>query len=338
MRDVAAKAGVSPVVVSHVLHKKAAAIRVGEATAERVRQAAEELGYSCNIWARNFRSQQTFTIGAMHGNGFPRPILSEGSRYFAALLDGIVEGAFNYGYSVALCPQLLGGRPADAMTDGRFDGLVWYSTVDSDSDAKMLLSCTVPLVLVHARSSDFGGAIPTVICDNDQGIGLAIDHLIGLGHRSIAFALKDPEQHSERSRRLRSFQDHMLRHGLPRTEADIIRADVEFADLEAYLARPLRHTAIVANNDGLAAEVVTRAQRHGISVPYDLSVVGFDSTSFCEELRPTLTSVHQPLFELGKFAIDLLVQRMRGSECNPPEVVVPCGLDVRGSTAPPARK
>jgi len=130
----------------------------------------------------------------------------------------------------------------------------------------------------------------------------------------------------------------MYRRGLPTTNADLIHADAEFAEVEAYFARPPRHTAIVANNDGLAAEIVARAQRHGIAIPYDLSIVGFDSTSFCEEIRPSLTSVHQPLVELGKRAIDLLVQRMRGSVCDPSEVIIPCSLDVRGSTAPPPCK
>jgi len=338
MRDVAAKAGVSPVVVSHVLHKKAATIRVGEATAERVRQAAVELGYSCNIWARNFRAQQTYTIGAIHGHGFPRPILSSGSRYFSALLDGLMEGAFSYGYSITLCKQLLGGSPNDAMSDGRFDGLVWYSTLDSETTAKMLLGCSVPLVLVHSRSRDFGGVIPTVICDNDQGIGLAVDHLFGLGHRRIAYALNLGWQYAETSLRLTAFREHMRRRGIAITDDDEIRVDTDLSELEAYIARRPRHTAIVANNEGLAAEIVARAQRHGIAIPYELSVVGFDSTSYCEEIRPTLTAVRQPLVELGRRAIDLLVQRIRGEACEQPEVVVPCGLDVRGSTAPPPCK
>jgi LacI family transcriptional regulator len=335
MRDVAAKAGVSPMVVSHVLHKKAATVRVREDTAERVRRAAEELGYRCNILARNFRSQQTHAIAAMHGTGFERPVFSEGSRYFAALMDGIVKGAFSYGYSVSMCPQLLGNKPTEAMADGRFDGLVWYSTLDSESDLQMLLGCNVPVVLVHAHASDFNNAIPTVICDNYQGIGLAVEHLVELGHRRIGFALKPGDQYSERAQRLAAFQSHMQRLGLPLSERDVVHIDHELTALDAYMLRKPLHTALIANNDAIAMEIMGRAQKYGISVPYDLSVVGFDSTSYCEELRPTLTSIRQPLKELGQSAIDLLMLRIRGEDCDPPEIVIPCSLDVRGSTAPP---
>src|SRR5258708_1933147 len=134
LRDVASKAGVSPVVVSRVLQNKAKAIRVSEATAERVREAALELGYRCNVFARNFRAQQTFTLGVLHGTGFARPRFDSGSRYFGALVDGLIDGAFRQGYSVTFCPKLLSQTPEDAMCDGRFDGLIWYSSVSSDEN------------------------------------------------------------------------------------------------------------------------------------------------------------------------------------------------------------
>ena len=127
-RDVAARAGVSPVVVSRVLHNKAASVRVSAATAERVRKAAEELNYRRNASAQNFRLQQTSTIGILHGLGFARPEFDGASRYFAKLMDGMIEGAFEHEYAVTLCPKLHGDNPLDAMGDGRFDGIVWYST------------------------------------------------------------------------------------------------------------------------------------------------------------------------------------------------------------------
>jgi len=124
MKDVAARAGVTPTVVSHVLHNRAATVRVSEATAVRVRQAAKDLGYRLNIVARNFRAGQTFMIGVLHGVGFDRSRLGDHSRYLASLFDGIIDGAFEHGYAVTLCPKLLGNHPEDAMADGRFDGLI----------------------------------------------------------------------------------------------------------------------------------------------------------------------------------------------------------------------
>jgi DNA-binding LacI/PurR family transcriptional regulator len=334
LRDVASRAGVSPVVVSRVLHQKALSIRVSEATAERVRQAAHELGYRCNVMARNFRAQQTMSIGVLHGVGTTRPRLDHGSRYFAALMDGLVEGAFQHGYSVTLCPKLLGHSPGDAMSDGRFDGLVWYSSVSSDENLQALASSTVPLVLLHARSSDFGGRHASVICDNDQGMGLAVDHLVSLGHRRIAFAMDVHPLNVESLMRLEALKRHMQRHGLSCNDEDVLEIEWSRENVSDYLSAGPRHTAIIANNDGLAVEFMTRAQKLGIRVPDDLSVVGFDSTSYCEELRPTLTSVYQPLGAMGAKAIDLLVDRIKGERTEPHEVVFPCSLDVRGSTMP----
>ncbi len=331
MRDVAARAGVTPTVVSRVLHNKATAIRVSEATAERVRQASVDLGYRVNVMARSFRDRQTMMIGVLHGIGFARPLLNKNSRYFAALMDGFIEGSFENGYSLTLCPTLLGQTPEDAMSDGRFDGLVWYSTLPSDETREMLRKCSVPMVLIHTRASEYDYRYPSVICNNDQGIGLAVDHLIELGHRKIAFAFEAGIPFSESALRAEAFHSHMLRHGMSVGPCDLIEAN----DLDDYLAFRPRHTAIIAHNEALGAIVMQKAIARGMRIPQDLSVIGFDSTSFCEELTPKMTSIYQPLAEMGQGAINLLVQSMSGTLPDPLELVYPCSLDIRGSTLHP---
>jgi DNA-binding LacI/PurR family transcriptional regulator len=332
MRDVAARAGVTPTVVSRVLHNKATAIRVSEATAERVRQAAVDLGYRVNIMARSFRERQTMMIGVLHGIGFERPLFNNGSRYFAALMDGIVEGAFAHNYSVTLCPTLLGQTPEDAMSDGRFDGLVWYSTLPSEENQRMLQQCSLPMVLIHTRAAVYGNRYPSVICDNEQGIGLAVDHLLELGHRKIAFTYNKSVPFTESVVRADAFRTRLEAHGFAVRESDFI----DEQDLASYLEQGPRHTAILAHNEGLAAELLELARQCSIHVPHDLSVIGFDSTSFCDEQTPKLTSVHQPLAEMGKGAIDLLVQTISAPKSPPEERIYPCRLDLRRSTAPPA--
>jgi len=332
IRDVAAEAGVTSVVVSRVLHNKAKAIRVSEQTAERVREAATRLGYRLNVSARNFRAQQTLSIGVLHGVGFNRPLFDRKSRYFASLMDGVVEGAFRHNYSVTLCPRLLGQSPEDAMSDGRFDGLVWYSGAFTDENRQMLMQCSVPLVIIHAPASLFENRYPAVICDNAQGIGLAVQHLAGLGHRNIAFALEGSSPSLESLIRLDAFKAHMGQNGLHATESNILRFGWDAEGLDSYLASP-RHTAVITHNEELGSEFLIRAPKHGIYVPDDLSVVGFDSTGFCNELRPKLTAVNQPLVALGNAAIDLLVQAIKGDDQDAPrEIVIPCSFDIRGST------
>lgn len=328
MREVAAKAGVTPTVVSRVLHNKATSIRVSEATAERVRQAAKDLGYRVNVMARNFRERQTMMIGVLHGVGFARNEFNGRSRYFAALMDGIVEGAFDHGYSVTLCPKLLGSTPEDAMADGRFDGLVWYSTQPSEENHRLIDGCTVPLVLIHTPAQVFEERFPSVACNNEQGIGLAVDHLIGLGHRRIAFA---HDFFGEMSFRLEAFQGHMVRHGLTVEASDVIEARTP-DDVARYLSAGPRHTAIVGAHDGIAADFIEMAPKFEVRIPEDLSIVGFDSTSYCNELRPSLTSVFQPLAIMGRCAAEMLVKRINGETIHHSQVIFPCDLDVRGST------
>jgi len=332
LKDVAKAAKVSPIVVSKVLHGKLDGIRVSTATAERVRQTAHELGYRVNIWARNFRSQRAMMIGVLNGLGIERPSFRIGPRYFASLMDGIVEGAFQHNYSVALCPELLGGNPLDAINDGRFAGLVWYSIAPSPSNLEALASCTVPSVIAHARAATFGNRHGTVICDNKQGIGLAVDHLVARGHRRIAFAIESDALNVESEERLQGFQCHMERHGLPIHDNDFLDVLRNRQELHRYLADDLRHTAIIAHADGLAADIIRLAPEYGVRIPYDLAVIGFDSTEFCDELRPTLTSVSQPLYDIGLQAVDLLIRLVEGTHEGSLEIVLPCGLDVRGST------
>ena len=327
LREVAARAGVSPVVVSRVLHNKALAIRVTEATADRVRKAAEELGYRRNVTAINFRARQTLTIGVLHGAGRVMPRLAGGTGYFSALMDGIIAGAFEHGYSVTLCPKLLGQTPEDGMSDGRFDGLLLYSPEVTEINSAMLRACTLPLVLVHSRANEFGCDVPSVMCNNDQGIALAVEHLVGLGHGRLTFAVEAWPDNTELAERRRWFLFHCDRLGLKPTDYRIVHGH----DHDAVFANGT--TAIMTNHDDLAAQIYEGAQSRGLRVPEDISVVGFDSTTFCLHLRPSLTSVHQPLEQMGRAACDLLVSSIRGELTEPPELLFPCGFDIRESTA-----
>jgi DNA-binding LacI/PurR family transcriptional regulator len=338
LKDVALLAKVTPTVVSHVLHNKASTVRVSSATAERVRIAATELGYRVNVMARNFRERQTKTIGVLNGRGLTRPMFAKGPRYFANLIDGIVQGAFFHGYSVTLCPLLLGDHPEAGLSDGRFDGFIWYSISPSEQILAELAKCSVPLVIIHAHASDFDEKYPTIICDNDHGLGLALDHLVELGHRKIAFAIEGDAMNVESLERLEGFKRHMRRLELPCSEADIVDIRSDRMRLHQYLSGDLTHSAVIVHADGLAAEYVRLAQEYGHRIPEDLSIVGFDSTDFCEEISPSLTSISQPLFQIGERASARLIQIISEGSTDSLELVLPCGLDIRGSTTSPSTR
>ncbi len=338
MREVAAMAGVSPVVVSRVLHNKASTVRVSEATAERVRQAASILGYRCNVVARNFRAQETKTIGILHNIGQAWPNLDQGSRYFAALMQGILTGAFKHGYAIMLCPKLFSEDGGRAVGDGRFDGIVWYRATEAELCRTEIEQASTPVVMIHSSGQGADSPYPTVICDNAQGIRIAVDHLVKLGHKRIAYLVLKHYLNSEAIARRDAFASVMQEYGLYRNGQDIIEIDYDRKVIENYLSQEMRHTAIIGMNDEIASDVLALCYRYGISVPEQLSVVGFDSTAFCNELVPALTSIHQPLAQMGEQAIDMLVESIKNNSTEPNHVVFPCSLDRRDSTSIPLRR
>jgi DNA-binding LacI/PurR family transcriptional regulator len=192
--------------------------------------------------------------------------------------------------------------------------------------------CPVPLVIVHAHAEAFGNRYPTIICDNNQGLALAVEHLAELGHREIGFAIEGDAMNVESLDRLDAFRRHMNRLELPLDEESIIDIRADRVQLHAYLRGSLPHTAVICHADGLASEYVKLAQAYGHRVPMDLSIIGFDSTDFCDEIRPGLTSISQPLFQIGESAAKRLIAILAEGSCDPLELVLPCGLDVRGST------
>lgn len=332
LKDVAQLANVTPTVVSHVLNNKASTVRVSPATAERVKVAAQKLGYRVNIMARNFREQQTKTIGVLNGRGLVKPTFAHGPRYFATLMDGILHAACEHGYSVTLCPLLLGEHPEEGISDGRFDGLIWYSIEPSEEIFDELERCSIPLVIIHAHASAFKNKYPTIICNNDQGLRLAVEHLAGQGHKRIGFSIEGDAMNVESLERLAGFKFHMSRLGLQFDSRSIIDIRSDRRQLHEYLRGNLEHSAVIVHADGLASEYIRVAQQYGHRVPEDLSIIGFDSTDFCEESRPSLTSISQPLFEIGERAVNQLIQLLSGGSCDPLELLLPCGLDIRGST------
>ena len=332
MRDVAAKAGVTPTVVSRVLHNKATTVRVSAATAERVRTIAKEMRYRVNVTARNFRDQQTLMIGILHGVGFERQMLSEGSRYFACLVDGIIDRAFHYGFSVTFCPALMGDNPGQAVADGRFDGLIWYSTDLTGRNTELIQNCLSPLVVIHANKGDFEGDIASVICDNHGGISQAIEYLQSLGHEDIGFVLEKRDTFSEALNRVKIFEQVIKEKNLPFSDNSIIYAGTDISGLRSQL-RSTHCTAILTSSETLAADVLRVAKEAGVKVPDELSVVGFDSTEYCEGLSPKLSSIRQPLRRMGSAAVDLLISQISDFPIENKHLVIPCGFDIRQSTS-----
>lgn len=268
-------------------------------------------------------------IGVLHGSSIERPRFSIGSRYFAALMDGIVDGAFEKGYSVTLCPKLLGEDQAEGIADGRFDGLIWYQRRDTEEDLVTAASCPLPIVFVHSSLGSTGTIWPSVSCDNEQGTLLAVKHLVELGHKKIAFVIEPWFQNGEGVTRALAFNRAMDQFGL---EGRTFAFRPDLPDHPTILEQGF--TAALAWNDETAGTLINRLQANGAVLPRDLSVIGFDSTSYCDEITPKLTSIRQPLIDIGRSASQLLISQISGDHIGTDPVLHPCVLDVRESTCP----
>jgi DNA-binding LacI/PurR family transcriptional regulator len=158
---------------------------------------------------------------------------------------------------------------------------------------------------------------------------LAVEHLVSRGHSRIGYLCDSKHDSEESVTRFRCLQELGKERKLSIRKVEL--GERRFG-LEQYFSYVKPETALIAHSDEYAVEAVQIAQRRGVRIPHDFSIIGFDSTPFCEYQSPPLTSISQPLEQMGSIAVDRLVERIEGLPCSSIETVVPCGLDVRGST------
>ncbi|MCW5943355.1 MAG: LacI family DNA-binding transcriptional regulator [Fimbriimonadaceae bacterium] len=336
LRDVARRAGVSPMAVSKVLNGRGSNVRVGKDAEEAIRLAANELGYRPNALARSLRRQKTETIGVLFehfvsANGMP--------DYTQLLMDGIFDEAFKRGYSVTVCPKLSRIKDPGDIDDGRFDGVLWCKVVGDPAVLKALGGLRVPTVALNTPAPEKLGSTSFIICDNEGAMYQAVKHLADLGHRTIGFVYErscaDLLETDER-------RDGVAK-ACARLGIDLV-CDETFAwgdfseEFDDWWRGKPECTGVVCRSDRLAGGIVERAAKLGVQVPEDLSVVGFDSTAFCELTQPRLTSVHQPIEAMAAKATQVLIDTIEGRQEAALSLVYPCGLDVRDSTGRPSQR
>ncbi|MEZ0325784.1 MAG: LacI family DNA-binding transcriptional regulator [Fimbriimonas sp.] len=333
LREVAEAAGVSIAAASKVLHGRGKNVRVSVVRAEIIREAAEKLRYSPNALARSLRTCRTQTIGLIWEQ---MQRISDGPLYYVHLLDGVSQILFQQHYRLTILPEIPEIQPVRALSDGRLDGVIWCKMPDDPCLVEEFSHSPLKVVALNSPASSQPNAYPCVTCDNEGGVAQVVEHLVSLGHKRILFALDEGWQTTpDAVARLNGFRIAMDAHGLPFGSEDIVEWDIKAPALAAWKATNPPHTAIFAWHDGIAANILSEAASVGIRVPQDLSVVGFDSTMFCETTKPRLTAVRQPIREMAETAAQLLIDLVEGRTPSSFFHSFPCTLDVRDSTSHP---
>ncbi|MFE9249289.1 LacI family DNA-binding transcriptional regulator [Streptomyces sp. NPDC007088] len=327
-KDVARAAGVSQAAVSLVLGDKWRG-RVAEATAGRIRRAAADLGYRPNLAARDLRLGRTRTALLVV------PALT--NEFFAGVYTGAARLAARHGFGLVLYPSPEGTGPArDPFPSARaaLDGVIASSMAADVLGA--IHGDALPVVMLDS-DPDTVPATATVNLDLDDGMRQVAGHLLGLGHRRFLHLAADVDSWTFRRRAVAL--DGLLR-GRPGTTLATARAALSVeaarAATEQALGGPAGHrpTAIVCDDDIMAAGACKAARRLGLAVPHDLSVTGFDDLTLATALDPELTTVTLPAEDFGARGMAALLSLLDGAV--PDTTPLPVALVARGSTAPPA--
>lgn len=329
MEDVAERAGVSVTTVSHVINRTRP---VSEELRTRVLAAMDELGYRPNLLARSLRRGRTHTIGMI----LPDNV----NPFFAEVARGVEDTAFGQGYSVVIC-NTDGDLDkesfyASLLAEKRMDGIIFVAAGGSAEQVRALQDRGMLVVVVDRELPEV--AVDQVLTDNAHGGYLATRHLIELGHRRIG-CITGPSDVTPSAERVTGYRRALEEAGIPIDERIIVRGDFQcesgyrVAQHLLTLAQP--PTAIFACNDLMAIGAISAAVSLGYRIPEDISVVGFDDIRLSSYTNPPLTTVHQPIYEIGVLATTILLERMKDRTMPPSRRVLETHLIVRQSTAPP---
>ncbi len=325
LKQLAEYVGLNPATVSVVLNNVPGR-SIPQPTRERIKAAAEKLGYQPNLLARSLRNRKTHTIGILV------PELGEG--YHTQVMSGIGDYLIGKGYFYFTVHHRhrkdLVEEYCNMLLSRGAEGLI---AIDTLLEHKL----PVPVVAVAGHTRLEG--VTNLVLDHDRAAELALTHLYQLGHRDMAYMRGQPFS-SDSDDRWRSTVKMARKLGLRvkpelvvQLERDITTPDLGYPVVQQLLNSNQRFTALVSFNDVAAMGAMRALQDTGLRVPTDVSVIGFDDIRAAAFISPSLTTVRQPLREMGWMASEYLLARLQGVEKFREQIVIYPELTVRESTA-----
>ncbi|REK61732.1 MAG: LacI family transcriptional regulator [Brevibacillus sp.] len=326
--DVAKKAGVSISTVSRVINNTG---RISAKTKKRVLDVIEQLGYQPSVVASALTGKRTRTIGLI--------IPDVANPFFAELARRVEDRGRELGFNLLMCNTDNNPDTEDMylslLRQKSVDGIIIGTNARNHRVLRELLEENLPVALIAQDIPEL--MIDVVAVDDYLGGYQAAQHLVSLGHKRIAILVGNMNRTSDKYR-LEAFRQALEDHGLELTEELVIRTDYSREDgkraARELLTSPKRPTAIFACFDFLAIGVYQAAKELGLRIPDDVSVVGFDNTILASIVDPPLTTIAQPIDEMGRQVMDLLVREIEGDKKTKQRVILPPELIIRQSTKP----
>lgn len=331
IQEVARRARVSPATVSRVLNGNQS---VHPDLVARVREAVAGLSYQPNSMARNLRRSES-TLWAVIVSDVSNP-------FFTSMVRGVEDIAQNLGYSVVLCnsdenPVKEAGYVAAAIA-GRMAGVMISPASTSQTDVSGLISLGIPVVAVDRRLDS--AAVDTVVVDNEQAARLATGHLLDMGYGRIA-CITGPRQAMTASARLAGYTAALGERDIEVLPELIRHADFRqaggYSAMTSLLAEAAPDAVFITNNL-MTIGAIECLFDHRIEIPREMGVVGFDEPPWANLIRPSLSTVAQPMYQMGRTAGELLAARRSPDDSGqaPETIVLEASLNVRDSSTPRA--
>ena len=327
--------GLSPATVSLVLNESPVADSIPQKTKDRVIEAARQLNYRPDFAARSLRKGRSFSVGVM--------VSEISGGYSAGVVSGIERTLLPAGYFGLIASHEFSHeyfrRYLDLLQDRSVDGYILVNTPVTETPPAPAVLVSGPRQFTQASN---------IVIDHDRAAELAIDHLVQLGHERIAF-FRGPDLLPDSADRWRAIEDVARRRGIQirgdlvfQIGSDAVQGLYRLEDFyrEGYLLgrklaeRRSEFTALFAFNDPSAIAAMRAFHEAGIRIPEDISVVGFDDIDSAAFHQPRLTTIRQPLEQMGATSAELLLRELRGDRVPPGQVRIEPELVIRESTGP----